>query len=281
MRSFINKVDNFCYRHPRFGVPNLMLYIVIGSALVWIFSMMDTSGLFLSYLTFSPYYILHGQVWRLVTFVLVPTSSGIWLLIWLYFYYFIGSSLEKEWGSGQFTIYYLSGMLFTVVFGFIVFFLTGISYSISSQYINLSMFFAFATLYPDTRVLLFFFIPIKIKWLAYLDAALFALEVFTGSLPMNLLPLVALVNYFLFYGSWLFDLFGAERTKQRKNSARFKSEVHKIEHDRASRSYNRKCEVCGKTDTDYPDLEFRYCSRCSGYHCYCMEHINNHIHVKE
>ncbi|MCD8099086.1 MAG: rhomboid family intramembrane serine protease [Oscillospiraceae bacterium] len=281
MRSFINKVDSFCYRHPRFGVPNLMLYIVIGSALVWIFSMMDTSGLFLSYLTFSPYYILHGQVWRLVTFVLVPTSSGIWLLIWLYFYYFIGSSLEKEWGSGQFTIYYLSGMLFTVVFGFIVFFLTGISYSITSQYINLSMFFAFATLYPDTRVLLFFFIPIKIKWLAYLDAALFALEVFTGSLPMNLLPLVALVNYFLFCGSWLFDLFGAERTKQRKNSARFKSEVHKIEHDRASRSYNRKCEVCGKTDTDYPDLEFRYCSRCSGYHCYCMEHINNHIHVKE
>lgn len=281
MRSFINRVDGFCARHPRFGIHNLMLYIVIGNAIVWIFSLMDTSGLFTAYLVFSPYHILHGQIWRLVTFVLVPSNSGIWLFIWLYFYYFIGSSLEREWGSGQFTIYYISGMVFAAVFGMIVYFITGVSYGMTARYINLSMFFAFATLYPDTRVLLFFIIPIKIKWLAYLDAALFAVEVLTGSLPMNLLPIVAVVNYFLFCGGWLFDMFSSERVRQRKNSSRFKSEIHRIEYDRSSRRYNRRCEVCGKTDTDFPDMEFRYCSRCSGYHCYCMEHINNHIHVKD
>ena len=104
MKKLVNAVDRFCYRHPRFGIPNLMIYIVIGNVIVWLFSLMDTSGMLLSALMFSPYHILHGEVWRLVSFVLMPHTGGFLALIAFYFYYFIGSNIERQWGSGKFTI---------------------------------------------------------------------------------------------------------------------------------------------------------------------------------
>ena len=152
---------------------------------------------------------------------------------------------------------------------------------VTATYINLSMFFSFATLFPETRVLLFFFIPIKIKWLAYVDAAFFVLAVFTNSFPFNLLPVVAVLNYLLFCGSWLFDFIRPSRIKQHSRTVNFRREAQRINRERASAPYNRRCEVCGRTDTDYPNLEFRYCSRCAGYHCYCIDHINNHRHFTE
>ena len=128
------------------------------------------------------------------------------------------------------------------------------------------------------QVLFMFIIPIKIKWLAIVDAVLFAAGILMGRFPMNLLPVVALLNYVLFFGDWLFAYFGKEKRQQRKNTINFKTEQRRIHQEMKSKPYNRKCEVCGRTDTAYPDLEFRYCSRCEGYHCYCMDHINDHIH---
>ena len=116
----MNKIDRFCYKHPNFGIDNLMLYIVIGNAIVWLFSMMDTTHSLTSWLTFSPYYIMRGQVWRLFTFALIPNSSGLFTLIMLYFYYFIGKTMEQYWGKAKFTIYFLSGVLLTVIYGFIM-----------------------------------------------------------------------------------------------------------------------------------------------------------------
>ena len=118
MRKLMNKIDRFCYTHPRFGIPNLMLIIVIGNAAVWLLAQMDTTGQIVSLLSGSAQGILHGQVWRLITYVFVPTESRpIWLLLMLYFYYWIGSCLEREWGNGKFTIYYVSGMLLTAIYG--------------------------------------------------------------------------------------------------------------------------------------------------------------------
>ena len=183
MRGFMKRVDMFCYRHPRFGINNLMLLIVIGTAALYLLDMMDTSGRLLALLQFNPAAILHGQVWRLITFIIVPTTaSPISLLLFLYFYYFIGSTLERVWGSGRFTIYYLIGLLLTVIYGFAAYLITGLNMSVSTSYINLSMFFAFATLFPEQRVLLFYIIPIKIKWLALVDAAFFAYSIVTGLL---------------------------------------------------------------------------------------------------
>ncbi|MEE0698918.1 MAG: rhomboid family intramembrane serine protease [Oscillospiraceae bacterium] len=282
----MKKIDMFCYRHPRFGVRNLMLIIVIGTAAVWLLSMMDRSGQLLGLLSFSPTAILHGQIWRLVTFVFVPTNSGIWLLISLYFYYFVGSVLEREWGAGRFTIFYLSGMLLTIVYGFIVYFAAGLPVPLSTVYINYSLFFAFATLYPDNMVLLFFFIPLKMKWLAWLDAAYFAYSILDGliSLPgtlklLGIMPVIAILNYLLFFGSTLGGLFRPRAA--RRKTVNFQQELHRMKKDAKQKNYMHKCAVCGRTDADYPELEFRYCSRCAGYHCFCQDHINNHVHFTE
>ena len=285
MRGFMKRVDLFCYKHPRFGINNLMLYIVFGTLAVWLLGAMDRTNLLESYLAFDAAAVLHGQVWRIVTFVLIPESGGIWLLLFLYFYYFIGSTLEREWGSGRFTIYYLMGMLLTVVYGFVTYFVTGRSYLMTANYINLSMFFAFATLFPDNRVLLFYFIPIKIKWLAIVDALYFVYAIFEGlgraQGMMSFLPLVAILNYFLFCGDTLFRSVTPRSREQRQSTINFKRAARKINYEQKTRGYTRKCAVCGRTDTDYPELEFRYCSRCKGVHCFCQDHINNHVHFTE
>lgn len=281
MKKIMNAVDRFCYKHPKFGVRNLMLYVVIGTAIVWFFDLMDTTGLFLNMLYFNPALIVRGQVWRLFTFALVPESSGIWLLLLLYFYYFIGNALENQWGTAKFTVYYLSGMLLTIIFGFIYWGITGRSFQLSAYYLNLSMFFSFATLYPETRVLLFFFIPIKIKWLAFLDAAYFLASVVWTPFPLNLLPVVAVLNYLLFCGGYLLEYIRPYKARASRSTVNFRREARRINREQARKPYTRKCAVCGRTDTDYPNLEFRYCSRCQGYHCFCQDHINNHVHFTE
>lgn len=282
MKSIMRKIDRYCALHPRFGISNLMLYIVIGTGVVWLIGMMDQSHAFINALTFNAQKVFtQGQVWRLFTFVLIPESGDLWQLIALYFYYFIGSTLERQWGSGKFTIFYMVGMLFNILFG-VVFWLFGIgNMGVTATYLNLSMFFAFATLYPDMRVLLFFIIPIKMKWLGIANAVVFLLAVIRNPFPINLLPLVAILNYLLFCGGWLFDYVRPAKIKQQKKTIDFKKAAKEYNKKQAARPYTRKCEVCGKTDRDYPNLEFRFCSKCQGYHCFCVDHINSHIHFKE
>ena len=287
LKAIRRKIERFCYNHSRFGIPRLMLYIVIASAAVYLISMMDTTGSFIDYLSFSPYHILRGQIWRLVTWVIaLPPVSGIfWTAISLYFYYFIGSTLENHWGTARFTVYYILGVLLNVIYGFIVWLITGNDIGINASYLNLSMFFAFAVLYPDQQVLLFFVIPIKIKWLAYLDAALFIYNIIvytiSGAYAYALLPIIAVINFFIFCGEDLMRYLKRSRIRNASNVVNFRSAVREAERKEAERPYRHKCAVCGRTDTDYPELEFRYCSRCQGYHCFCSDHINNHIHFTE
>ncbi|MBO4331349.1 MAG: rhomboid family intramembrane serine protease [Oscillospiraceae bacterium] len=257
-----------------------MMYIIIGNVAVYLFSVMDSTGMLAYYLYLSPQLILRGQIWRLVTFVFVPETENLILLaLFLYFYYFIGSSLEREWGSGKFTVYYLCGMLLTVIYGFIASIVySGSLFFIGASYINLSMFFAFAALYPENRVLLFFIIPVKVKWLAYVDAAFFLISMIKGR---TLLPLVGVLNFLLFCGYLFKPFFSRLKWRSSPNVINFKKEVRKARRENDSAPYRRKCAVCGRTDADYPELEFRYCSRCSGYHCFCIDHINNHVHFTE
>ena len=230
MKSIMRRVDRYCLTHPNFGIKNLMLFIVIGNASVWLFGMMDTNNVLIPLLEFNAEAIFtKGQIWRLVSFVLVPTGGkSILFLIALYFYYFIGRTLEHQWGAGKFTIYYLSGMLFNILYGTLMWLITGNDFSINASYINLSMFFAFATLYPDTVILLFFIIPVKIKWLAYVDAAFFLFAMIATSFPANLLPLVAILNYLVFCGGWLFDLLRPSRIKQKNKTINFKKAAKKF-----------------------------------------------------
>lgn len=281
MKKINNKIDVFCYKHPRFGIPNLMMYIVIISLAVLLLTMMDRTGALIKLLAFSPELILKGQVWRLFTFIFIPQSLSLWSLLFFYFYYWIGSALEREWGTPRFNIFLISGILLTAIYGFIVYFITGVDAAVDTYYVFLSMFFSFATLYPDVQVLFMFIIPVKVKWLAYIDAAFFAYAVFANPFPFNLLPIIAILNYLVFFGAELFEALGFGRRKYRKATINFNREKARIKYEQKNADYTYKCSVCGRTDRQYPELEFRYCSRCAGYHCFCEEHINTHIHFTE
>lgn len=277
MKAFNRALDRFCYKHPRFGISNLMLFIVILSAAAYIISEMDRTYTFLSLMLFSPAHILRGEVWRLVSFLFIPGYDGIiWTAVGLYFYYFIGSTLEREWGPGRFTVYYISGVIFYIIFGFVFYFITGFAPYLDARYLNFSMFFAFAMLYPETRVLLFFFIPIKIKWLAWITAALFVFWTAQGSL----LPVIAVLNFLLFFGDSIIRRISSGR-RASASASDFRRKVRTAKYESSHQNYTHKCAVCGKTDTQYPELEFRYCSRCAGYRCFCIEHINSHVHFTE
>ncbi|MEL4105968.1 hypothetical protein AAFA46_03860 [Oscillospiraceae bacterium WX1] len=290
MRSLMKAIDKFCLTHRRFGIPRLMMTVIIGTAAVLFIAMLDTTHTFTGLLTFDPYLILRGQIWRLVSWVFIPVGDSIlFTAIMLYFYYFIGSTLEREWGTPKFNIYYLIGILINIVYGFVVWALTGagaVFYTnlLSASYLNLSMFFAFAVLYPEQQVLLFFIIPIKIKWLAIVDAAYFALMMLLSLVQADFvgafLPVVAVLNFLLFCYSDLHRLFGPIRARTSYQTISFKKAAKKIQREESSRPYRHKCAVCGKTDAEFPNLEFRYCSRCNGYHCFCADHINSHVHFQ-
>lgn len=292
MRAIQKAVDRFCYKHPRFGIPNLMKYVVFVSAAVYIFGLMDRTNTLFMYLNFDLARILRGEVWRLISWVFIPIYSSflgetVGTAIALYFYYLIGTSLEQAWGTARFSVYYLMGIVINILYGVVASLVSGLLVSrvfLTPAYLNLSLFFAFAVLFPENRFLLFFIIPVKVKWLAIVNAAFFLLGIVSSLVLRDylsaLLPLVALLNFFIFCGS---DVFGAvfrKRARRSKNTIHFKQATRKIRREEQQRSFRHKCAVCGKTDTEYPNLEFRYCSRCNGYHCFCVEHINNHIHFQ-
>ena len=280
-RNNVTWLDRFCAKHPRFGIPNLMLYIAIANVVVCLMDMFSMSGVPLSYmLSFSRDLILRGQVWRLVTFVLVPEGSSLFaVFIGAYFYYWIGSMMEREWGTAKFNVFYMSGVVLNIIFGMV----TGYA---TMYYVNLSLFFAFATLFGNMQVLLFFILPIKVKWLAYVDAAIFAYTVasyvMAGYYLYALLPIVAILNYAVFFWQDFKYLFGRAKRRTSPNVINFKKAQKQAQMKaKETGGYTHKCAVCGITDADHPDMEFRYCSKCDGYYCYCMDHINSHVHVHE
>ena len=279
MKAFSRAIDRFCQKHRGFGIPRLMLFVVLISGGVFI---VGDVGLF-NFLVFNPALILRGEVWRLITWVFMPLPANfIFVLIALYFYFFIGSTLEREWGAGKFTIYYLFGLLLNIVYGFIVWLAVGVTANLSPSFLNLSMFFAFATLFPEHVVRLFFIIPIKVKWLALLNAAFFVFsivsDIIAGRFFAALLPIVALLNYFLMCGDELISRIKPIKVRTSSQVVNFKKAAKQAKRNMSDKPYRHKCAVCGRTDVDYPDLEFRYCSQCNGYHCFCIDHINNHIH---
>ena len=290
MKKLYDGVQRFCAAHPRFGIPNLMRVIVIGNVAVYVLMLLtqanDANAL--SFLTFNLNALLHGEVWRLVTFVFVPAySSPFALLISLYFYYWIGSTLERQWGTAKFNLYYISGALLTVLGVVLASLITGNPYltAAGTGYVNLSMFFAFAFLVPDTTVLLFFILPVKMKWLAYLDGALFAFDIIKAIGAHNwagvVLPIVALLNFAVFIWPEVHYLKERAKYQNSRKTVQFRQAQQQQAKQAQQQGYRHKCAVCGRTDTDYPDLQFRYCSKCVGYHCFCQDHIFNHVHFTE
>ena len=285
-------IDRFCAKHPNFGIPNLMKIIVFGQIAVYLVNMLVYvmfKQSFLSYLQFVPAYILQGQVWRLVTWVVVPNaSSPFMLLLTCYFYYWIAVMLEREWGTARFTLFYLSGMVLSVVIGMLVG-LAGVAqinpyyllYPMNlSYYLNLSIFLVLSVLYGEMQVLLFFMVPVKMKWMALIDVVLVIVDmagfVQSGLWMLALVPLASFINFFIFTWPFWQAKLGIVRHKTDPKVIHFKQAQKQAQE---TKGYHHKCAVCGITDADDPDMEFRYCSKCNGYYCYCANHINNHVHI--
>jgi membrane associated rhomboid family serine protease len=261
-------IDKLERKFGRFAIKNLMAYIVGITGLVYALSYFDRSGFVTSKLMLVPQLVLHGEVWRLVTYIFIPPASSlIWIMFVLYFYYMIGSSLEHEWGSFKFNVFYFTGMLGTTIAAFI----TG--YGATSLYLNLSLFLAFAKIYPDYQLLLFFIIPVKVKYLAMLDWAFIIFTVVFGDIYSKVVAVVSILNYFLFFGK---DALSTAKTNRQvyNNRKRFKAEL--------PRDFTiHKCTICGKTEKDDPKMDFRYCPECEGDYEYCMDHVRNHEHIKK
>ncbi|MCM1044638.1 MAG: hypothetical protein NC417_03925 [Candidatus Gastranaerophilales bacterium] len=279
-------MSKFEKKFGKYAIPNITLVLIICYIVGYAIEMIN--GSFLFYLTLDPYRILHGQVWRLFTWVIVPPSSpDLFTIIMLFFYYSIGTALERTWGTYRYNVYLFSGMLFTIVGSFLclifcyllgggadmgTLFAIG-AFRFSTYYINLSIYLAFAATYPEARVLLMFVIPVKVKWMGILDIILMVYTLFVGDVFTKFAVVAALINFVVFY------LVNIKRVrlapKQIKRRAQFKQETR-----RANAVTKHKCAVCGQTDEDAPELQFRFCSKCNGNYEYCQNHLFTHTHVK-
>ena len=310
MKNLRRSFDRFCFQNRNKGIPNLMLYIVLGNAVVYFISMISQNFALYNILCFDRNAILQGQVWRLFTYIFTSfsASSNILLVAISYLCYFsIGKAIENVWGTFRFNLFYLSGVLMMDVFAMC---LGGILvkdgntlwnyaslYQSMGSTLNLTLFLSYATLYPNAHFLLFFIIPVKAWIFALVDLVLTVADIVSLSYPVfafphNLFPLVAIGNYLLFFGKDVANLIplswriNAERLFKKKPPKKTGTIPFPTAGSYAatvatpSEPYNHRCTVCGRTDVSNPELEFRYCSRCNGYHCYCEDHINDHTHIE-
>lgn len=190
----MNWLDRLERKFGRFAIPNLMFLLVILMLVVFFVQFLFPDVYLARMLSLDRNAIFQGQVWRLLTFTMIPPNGTLLLtLLSLYFYYFIGSSLESAWGSFRFDFYYVCGIIGTIIAAMI----TGYA---SNIYLNFSLFLAFAMLFPDMQVLLFFIIPIKVKYLALVDALFFIVQFILGGWSTKVAILFCLLNFFLFFG---------------------------------------------------------------------------------
>ena len=271
--KFMDKLER---KLGKYAIRNLMLYIILGNIAVYLLCMFNTN--LVSYLYLDPEAVLSGQVWRLITFLFIPPSisySQFFLVaLSLYFYYFIGKMLENQWGAFRFNVFYLIGVICTIVVSLIFNFSV-----VGASYLNESLFLAFATLFPNMQVLLFFFIPIKVKWMGIFVAALMIFQFFAGGWAIKLMILASFLNYILFFWPVLWDKIKyGRRREQYFKKVNFKNgSGGKIIQDVAF----HRCCICGKTEKDDPNMQFRYCSQCDGSREYCMDHLYDHVHYKD
>jgi hypothetical protein len=255
----------------RFGglaIENLTLFIVGGMAIV--FALMLVRPEFISLLTFSVPAIAHGQVWRLVTFLFIPTtSSPFWLLVALYFLWLLGTNLESEWGAFKYNAYYFIGMAGTAAAAF----LTGASQG--NNYLNLSLLFAFATLYPDYQILIFFVIPLRVKWLGWLSFALVAYEFVISGWSERAAIVAALANYLLFFWREIAALARGGKAPVPRGARRESSRPP------SAPAATRVCALCGAREEDGADVRVCSCEKCKAAtggasRALCLEHARNH-----
>ena len=236
----------------------------------------------MNWLYLQPGAILHGQIWRIVSWVLVPPQGSLLgIIIMLMLYYSLGTTLERTWGAFRYNVYIFSGILFTVLGAFVLYLLYGpgadfLGGYFSTYYINLSIFLAFAASYPDMELLLYFILPIKIKWMGLVYGVYILYQLATGNLASRVVIISSLLNFVVFFLSS--RNMKPYTPKEQMRKAKFKKQTRP--HMTYANGAKHRCAVCGRTELDDPSLEFRFCSKCNGNYEYCQDHLFTHQHVK-
>lgn len=318
MNRFLYKMEQ---KYGKYAIHNLPLMLIMCYVVGYLINLINPA--FLNYITLNPERILHGQIWRLLSWIVVPPSSlSIWVIIMLFFYYSIAKQLEMIWGTFYFNVYFLSGILFNIVGAFLTYGIGMVAYGpemaqiigvvlggmISTYYINMTLFLAYATTFPEHQVYLYFFIPIKMKYMGIVYAVFIAIDViltFTSSVPFLValiklaVILFAMLNFIVFFFGTRssIHLNKAQRTTRanfrKATGTGFGSGFHTSTaggasgsnpHMRSSSKNNEitrhKCAICGQTEVTAPNMSFRFCSKCNGNYEYCENHLFTHTHVK-
>ena len=244
------------------AIPGLIRIVVAFTALVYILTFLNPE--FFSILELNPARIRKGELWRLITYIFIPRGIGgpgslqpLWLLLALWFLWFIGEGLERAWGAFRLTLYFFVGMIGTTIAAFI----SGAEFS--NAMLAASLFFAFAWFYPDEVIYVFFILPMKIKWLAWVMAAFIILGFVTAPLSYKLAVVAALGNFFVFFGP---QVVSQARQRQEVTTRRRRFEMQ----TRTESEPLHRCATCGATELSDPNLEFRVARDGEEY---CMNHL--------
>lgn len=286
------KMSPFERKFGKYAIKNLSFVLVICYAIGYMLQMFVGEGILTYFLSLDPYAILHGQVWRLLTWVLIPPESGnIFLIVlMLYFYCSIGTTLERTWGTYRYNVYLFQGMLFTIAGSFLWMgfqylfndaaaaaqaarYFRDYSDNFSTYYINMSIFLAFAATFPDVEVLLMFIIPVKVKWIGVAYAVMLLFDFMGAGVSRRFAIGASLLNFVVFFITSRNMMHLNPKQIHRRHE--FKRDVR-----RNTGITKHKCAICGRTEMDSPDLQFRFCSKCDGNYEYCEEHLYTHTHIR-
>lgn len=307
-------MSKFEKKFGKYAISNLTTILILCYVVGYVIEMINAN--FFEMLTLNPLAIMQGQVWRLVTWVVIPPEQlDIFTIIMLYFYYSVGKTLERAWGDYKYNVYIFSGLFFTIIASFACYGLceylygsllstmklSDITYMAGSTlfntfFINMSIFLAFAATFPNAQVLLMFVVPVQIKWMGIIYAVLLGAqfcEAFMAIEPLKnnfLLDggiAVSNVCNISYCGAILaslltFGMFWLTNIRRIRMSPKQMKRRHEFKQEVKvnSRITKHKCAICGQTDETNENLSFRFCSKCNGNYEYCQEHLFTHTHVK-
>ncbi len=285
-------LNNLERKFGKYAISNLTLKLLVLYAIGYVFKMAAGSSELYTVILLAPYQVIHQfQIWRLFSWILVPPQMDLFsfLITAVFFYYPIGRKMEQVWGDFRYNVYLLSGFLFSVIGAFLLYafyaaaapaqigtYNSLIAYSFTPYYVTMSIFFAYAATFPDDMVLLMFIVPLKMKYLGIIYGAFLAYEFFAGSTVTKVVIIVSVLNFIVY---WLM-IDRRNIWRYRPKEVKRRQEYKKAVKMTPPGMPRHKCAVCGRTELDDPNLEFRFCSKCNGNYEYCQDHLFTHVHVK-
>jgi len=268
-------------KYHKYAIPNLMYYITVLYGIGLTIAIM-MPGLYENYLCLDMAAIFRGQIWRLVTFLVYPPAFGSWVfsqvffgIIALFMYFSLGQTLENIWGAFRFNVYFFMGVLGQILAALIGYLVFHQRWMLTTGYLNASIFLAFALYFPDAQFLLFFVLPIKAKWLAIAESAVFLYSFIFGNAAVRCAIVASLANVIVFF--LMTRNYKRYAPTEIKRKQKYKKEAKILPKGKT----RHQCAVCGRTELDGADLEFRYCSKCTGSYEYCQDHLYTHQHVEK